>query len=119
MVIKNIRVLRQLVEIIMPIAKYKEKLLNEFEARTDNWSFGDFEKRMVELKPGRNNSYHDAKGIINEAHKLGKWPRVVKRYLCTNFKVFGNVSGEFDRIFEDVLNSMTQEEKEQFGILRD
>lgn len=100
----------------MTIAKYKQKLLDEFESRADNWSFGDFEARMLELKPGNNNSYHDAKSIINEAHKLGKWPNTVKRYLCTNFKAFGNVSGEFNTTFSQVLNSMTDLEKEQFGI---
>ena len=42
----------------MTIAKYKEKLLDEFEVRTDAWTYADFEKRMCELKPGRNNSYH-------------------------------------------------------------
>lgn len=98
----------------MTIAKYKEKLLDEFEVRTDAWTYADFEKRMCELKPGRNNSYHDAKGIINEAHKQGRWPKTVKRYLCTNFDSFGNVSGELSSTFASVIQSMSQAEKTKY-----
>ena len=46
----------------MPFAQYKEKLLDEFEARTDEWNFSDFETRLSEVKKGTN--YQDAKGII-------------------------------------------------------
>lgn len=44
------------------LAKYKTKLLDEFEQRNDDWTFGDFENRLKELKS--NSSYHDAKTII-------------------------------------------------------
>ncbi|WP_217906918.1 hypothetical protein [Photobacterium damselae] len=63
----------------MALAQYKQRLLDEFEQRTDNWSFGQFESRLGELKKGT--SYYDAKGIIIDAAKLGKWPNTVKRYL--------------------------------------
>jgi hypothetical protein len=98
----------------MPFAQYKEKLLDEFEARTDEWSFSDFETRLSEVKKGTNYQY--AKGIINDAHKIGRWSNTVKRYLITNYNVFGNVSGEFNETFSQVLSSMSDSEKESWGI---
>ena len=98
----------------MTIAKYKEKLLNEFEQRTDDWSFGTFEKRSNELKPGTN--YQHVKGIIIEAHKLGLWPKTVKRYLLTNYKCLGNVSSEYSSIFSEIYSSLSEKEKEYWGI---
>ncbi|MFO3797873.1 MAG: hypothetical protein ACK8QZ_11435, partial [Anaerolineales bacterium] len=74
------------------MAKYKEDLLNEFEQRTDEWTFGDFENRLGQVRPGAN--YKDAKGIISDAHNSGRWPTTVKRYILTNYKANGNVSSE-------------------------
>jgi len=96
------------------IAKYKEQLLNEFESRSDEWTFGAFESRLSEIRKGT--SYHDAKGIINDAHNSGKWPNTVKRYLLTNFKVFGNVSSELNSTFGEVYTSMSSQDKESWGI---
>lgn len=98
----------------MGMAQYKEKLLNEFESKTVEWSFADFEKRLGELKSGTN--YQDAKGIINDAHKSGKWPITVKRYLLTNYKAFGNVSAEFNTTFNEIYSSMSTSEKASWGI---
>ncbi|MFJ7004678.1 hypothetical protein [Pseudomonas putida] len=97
------------------MALYKLKLLDEFEDRTDLWSFADFEKRLTELWRGA--TYHDAKGIINAAHKERRWPRAVKRYLLTNYKVFGNVSSELERTFAEVLAAMSEQERAQWGLL--
>jgi len=97
------------------LALYKLKLLDEFEDRTDPWTFADFEKRLTELWRGA--TYHDAKGIINAAHKERRWPRVVKRYLLTNYKVFGNVSSELARTFAEVLAAMSEQERAQWGLL--
>ncbi len=79
------------------MALYKLKLLDEFEERIDRWTFADFEQRLIGLWRGA--TYHDAKGIINAAHKERRWPRVVKRYLLTNYKEFGYVSSELQRAF--------------------
>lgn len=98
----------------MAMAQYKEKLLNEFEASNDEWTFGDFERRLGEIRKGA--SYHDAKGIINDAHKAGGWPKTVKRYLLTNFKVHGNVSSEFNSTFSDIVSVMPQAEKNIWNI---
>ncbi|MCE7535641.1 hypothetical protein [Aliivibrio fischeri] len=98
----------------MVLAKYKEQLLNEFEQRTDSWSFGTFESRLSELRKGT--SYHDAKGIINDAHKLGLWPNTVKRYLFTNYSSFGNVSSELNRTFNEIYSGLSDHEKAFWGI---
>lgn len=97
------------------MALYKLKLLDEFEERIDRWTFADFEKRLIELWRGA--TYHDAKGIINAAHKERRWPRVVKRYLLTNYKVFGNVSSELERAFAEVLVAMSEQERMEWGLL--
>ncbi|MCE7761666.1 hypothetical protein GQL56_03330 [Pseudomonas putida] len=97
------------------MALYKLKLLDEFEDRIDLWTFADFEKRLIELWRGA--TYHDAKGIINAAHKERRWPRAVKRYLLTNYKVFGNVSSELERAFAEVLVAMNEQERAEWGLL--
>lgn len=98
----------------MKIAQYKEKLLDEFELRTDDWSFATFERRLAEVRKGAN--YHDAKGIINDAHKIGRWPNTVKRYLMTNYKAHGNVSSEFNETFNQIYSTMTATEKASWGV---
>ncbi|HIF9481729.1 TPA: hypothetical protein ACX6SV_002087 [Photobacterium damselae] len=97
----------------MALAQYKQRLLDEFEQRTDNWNYGQFESRLGELRKGT--SYHDAKGIIIDAAKLGKWPNTVKRYLCTNYAVFGNVSSELNSTFSTIYDAMSDSEKKCWG----
>jgi len=89
------------------LAKYKEKLLDEFEARNDNWTYADFEKRLKEIKP--NTYYQDAKSIIWEAHKLGLYPKTVKKYTISNYISFGNSS--MGTVLQDVLLSLPENEK--------
>lgn len=101
----------------MVLAKYAVKLLNEFESKAEDWGFSDFERRLTQLKPGGKGNYHDAKGVINQAHRKGQWPKTVKRYLCTNFRAHGNVSGDFNDTFSEVLSTMSDTEKQDFGIL--
>lgn len=100
-------------KIYMALAKYKINLLDEFEQRTDNWSFGDFDSRLSEIK--KDSSYHDAKGIIIDAAKNGSWPNTVKRYLCTNYAVFGNVSSELNSTFSPIYSQMSDVEKDSWG----
>lgn len=94
---------------MVKIEQYKEWLLNEFESRSDEWSFGAFENRLSEIRKGA--SYHDAKTVIIEAHDAGLWPNTVNKYILTNYKVFGNVSGELTQILNDVYASLSSEEK--------
>nr|WP_314873828.1 hypothetical protein [uncultured Pseudomonas sp.] len=96
------------------MAQYKVQLLNEFEARTDEWSFGQLDNRLAEIKPGAH--YQDVKGIIIDAHKSRTWPKTVKRYLLTNYQAFGNVSSEFNDTFDQVVAGMTPDEKKQWGL---
>ncbi|MBV4491998.1 hypothetical protein [Pseudomonas oryzicola] len=96
------------------LALYKLKLLDEFEDRRDLWTFGDFENRLMDLWRGA--TYHDAKSIINAAHKERRWPRTVKRYLLTNYQAFGNVSSELERTFAEVVAAMTAQERAQWGL---
>lgn len=97
------------------MALYKLKLLDEFEDRRDLWTFGDFENRLMDLWRGA--TRHDAIGIINAAHKERRWPRTVKRYLLTNYRVFGNVSSELERTFAEVLATMSVQERAEWGLL--
>ncbi|MDH0648724.1 hypothetical protein N5D48_18265 [Pseudomonas sp. GD03858] len=90
------------------LALYKVKLLDEFEARDDDWIFTHFERRLTQVKPAAN--YQDAKGIIVAAHLANNWPNTVKRYLLSNYKVHGNVSGELSETFRQVLASLTPQE---------
>ena len=96
------------------LALYKLELLDEFESRRDTWTYADFEQRLSQLRP--TTTYHDAKGIINAAHKEGGWPKTVKQYLLTNYKVHGNVSSEFTDTFADVVAAMTDAEKQAWGV---
>ncbi|WP_087501209.1 hypothetical protein [Pseudomonas sp. SID14000] len=96
------------------IAQYKLKLLDEFEDRRDVWTFGDFENRLMDLWRGA--TRHDAKGIINAAHKERRWPRTVKRYLLTNYKVFGNVSSELEQTFAEVVVALSAQERAEWGL---
>ena len=98
----------------MPIVEYEKKLLNEFEARSDEWNFADFEHRLSEVQ--KDASYHDAKSIINHAHSIGKWPNTVQRYLLTTYKVHGNVSFEFSSAFSEVWSCMTDSERKAWGL---
>ncbi|MFB4392133.1 MULTISPECIES: hypothetical protein [unclassified Pseudomonas] len=96
------------------LALYKVKLLDEFEARDDQWTFAQFDRRLGEVKPTAN--YQDAKGILNAAHRAGNWPNTVKRYLLTNFAAFGNVSGELQVAFEQVLQTLTPQERQHWKV---
>ncbi|WP_345977580.1 hypothetical protein [Sulfurimonas sp. HSL3-7] len=96
------------------LAQYKERLLNEFEQRTDEWTYGHFENRLSEIR--KNTSYHDAKGIISTAHALGKWPNTVRRYILTNYRSFGNVSSELSNVLNDVYSTLSPQDKKYWGI---
>jgi len=97
------------------LAQYKSKLLQEFENRTDDWTFGDFEIRLAELRPKSN--YQDAKVVILDGHKSGLYPKTIKKYLVTNYSAFGNVSSEFNSVWNDVYTLLSTTEKESLGLV--
>jgi len=90
------------------MAQYKIKILDEFENRTDDWTFGDFENRLREIK--KDTYYQDAKGIITEAYKNGGWNKTVYKYAVSNFVCFGNSSLSFFNEFFLALPKQEQEE---------
>jgi hypothetical protein len=96
------------------LALYKLDLLDAFETRRDEWTFVEFEKLLAKVRPSA--SYQDAKGIIIAAHKDGSWPRTVKRYLLTNYRVHQNVSSELNEVFAAVVDSLTEQEKQYWGL---
>ncbi|WP_313201295.1 hypothetical protein [Pseudomonas sp.] len=96
------------------LALYKLDLLDAFENRKDDWTYIDFEKLLTKVRPSAN--YQDAKGIIIAAHKDGSWPKTVKRYLLSNYRVHQNVSSEFNEVFAAVVATLTEEEKQVWGL---
>ena len=96
------------------LTQYKETLLNEFEQRTDKWTYGHFENRLGEIR--KNTSYHNAKGIISTAHDLGTYPNTVKRYILTNYSSFGNVSSELNNVLQDVYAGLLEQDKKDWNI---
>ena len=96
------------------LAQYKTNLLNEFETRTDDWTYGQFEQRLGEVR--KNTSYHDAKGIISDAHSSGLYPNTVRRYILTNYRSFGNVSSELNNVLQDVYATLSPQDKKSWGI---
>jgi hypothetical protein len=84
------------------MAKYKQQILDEFEARTDDWKFGTFENRLREISP-KNGHYQNAKMIISEAHDKGLWPKTVERYVRTLYETFNNLPSELNNVGRDVL----------------
>ena len=97
------------------MALYRLKLLDEFDDRTDVWTYEDFECRLMALWCGAKR--HHAKGLIKAAHKERLWPRAVKRYLLTHYRAFGHVSAELERAFAEVVAAMSVQERAQWGLL--
>ncbi|EGR1449511.1 hypothetical protein O1D40_001448 [Vibrio cholerae] len=83
---------------MMKISQTKQKVLNEFEARPDDWSFGDFERSLETAMGKRYGNYQTAKLTIIEADKDGRWPKTVEQYIRSNFKAFGNLPVELKSI---------------------
>jgi hypothetical protein len=80
------------------ISQTKARVLDQFEARTDDWSFHDFE-RVLEQAMGKSyGNYQTAKMTILEAERSGRWPRTVKRYVESNLRAFGNLPVELNPI---------------------
>lgn len=93
------------------LSQAKQRVLNRFENRTDDWSFGEFETALKEEMGSRYGNYQTAKFTIIDADKSGKWPKTVARYVLTNFQLFGNSPGELSGICSRLFSSMSEEEK--------
>lgn len=79
----------------MKLSQIKKNVLNQFEVRSDEWTFSDFERAISAAVGG---SYQSAKLVIVAADEQGSWPKTVERYIRTNYAAFGNVPVELIRI---------------------
>ena len=79
------------------ISQTKINVLDQFEARTDEWKFGDFESALEQAMGKNYGNYQTAKMTILEADKDGRWPRTVEQYVRSNFKAFGNLPIELNQ----------------------
>ena len=96
------------------LSQAKQRVLNAFEARTDDWTYTMFERELKESMGKHYINYQDAKLTITDAHKTGEWPKTVKRYILTNYKLHGNSSHPL--IIKDILNGLSEKEKTDFDI---
>ena len=80
------------------ISQTKIQVLNAFEARTDDWTFGEFERALEQVMGSRYGNYQTAKMTIIEADRDGRWPKTVERYIRSNFSAFGNLPAELNSI---------------------
>jgi len=80
------------------ISQQKTRVLDAFEARTDKWTFGDFERALEESMGARYRNYQDGKMTIIEADREGRWPKTVEGWIRSNFKAFGNLPIEMNPI---------------------
>ena len=91
------------------ISQTKVSVLDEFEARTDEWKFGEFESALEKAMGKSYGNYQTAKMTILEADKDGRWPRTVEQYVRSNFKAFGNLPVELNAIGSQLNLSATNE----------
>lgn len=76
------------------ISQQKTRVLDAFESRTDDWTFGDFERALEESMGSRYRNYQDGKMTIIEADRDGRWPKTVEGWIRSNHKAFGNLPVE-------------------------
>jgi len=80
-----------------------KNIFDFFVIRTDNWTCAEFEKAILRDYP--NEEYPFDKELILAADELGYWPKVIERYIRTNYIAHGNVSSELDRIANRILGA--------------
>jgi len=90
------------------ISKTKTDVLDQFESRKDDWTFGDFEFALKNAMGVRYENYQTAKSTITDAFHDGRWPNTVKRYVLSNCKSFGNSSLI---IAKNIFAELTEEER--------
>ncbi|WP_422473667.1 hypothetical protein [Endozoicomonas sp. ALB032] len=98
------------------LSQTKRCVLDQFESRTDDWTFGAFEQALKKATGNSYGNYQTAKLTINSAAKEGLWPKTVKRYVLTNFAALGSSPAELTSICTQYLTSMDKAEKQRWGI---
>lgn len=96
------------------LSETKIKVLNKFEARTDEWTFGAFERELQEAMGNSYGNYQTAKATIADADQAGSWPKTVKRYVLSNYRTFGNSPGELVDICQRLWLGLTEAEKTEW-----
>lgn len=76
----------------------KTRVLDAFEARTDKWTYGDFERALEESMGANYDNYQDARMTIIAADEVGRWPQTVEGFIRSNYKAFGNLPAEMNPI---------------------
>ena len=77
--------------------------LDLFALRKDNWTYAELEESILQDFPKEGHSL--VKEVILEADELGYWPKVIERYIRTNYQEHGNVSSELDRIASRIFGA--------------
>lgn len=100
---------------MVTLSQTKTSVLDTYEQRNDDWSYGDFENSLEQaMGSSKYGNYQTAKMTIIEADKAGRWPKTVKQYLLTNFLSYGNVSFELNDIFNRIYAAqLSQQERQQ------
>ncbi|MYN26976.1 hypothetical protein [Duganella levis] len=93
------------------LSQTKIRVLNEFEARNDEWSFGVFERELQQAMGDQFGNFQTAKMTIIDADRDGRWPVTVARYVLSNYRAFGNSPGELVGIFRRIWPILTEQEK--------
>lgn len=96
------------------LSQTKINVLNEFEARTDEWTFGTFEKALEQAMGSSYGNYQTAKTTIKMADDGGKWPKTVERYVLSNYRSMGNSPGELVSICSRLLLALSEEERSKW-----
>lgn len=82
------------------ISQQKARVLDAFEQRSDNWTFGDFENALEQSMGASYGNFQTGKLTIIQADQIGRWPMTVERWIRTNYRAFGNLPIEMIPIGE-------------------
>lgn len=93
------------------LSQTKINVLNEFEARVDEWSFGEFEKALQDAMGKNYGNYQTAKMTVMDADKDGRWSNTVKRSVLSNYRAFGSSPVELVDIFNRIWSGLTEQER--------
>lgn len=81
-------------EMIEAIYRVMDDFLN-----LDNYDFAEIDKRFDEIGINHN----DLKSLFNAFFKSGKYESVIRQYLKTNHEALGNVSSEYNEMYEVLI----------------
>lgn len=83
------------------LSQAKIRVLDEYESRNDNWRYSEFEQSLEQsMGSKRYGNYQTAKMTILQADKIGSWPKTVKQYVLSNYRVMRNSPSEFHNIMK-------------------